>query len=198
MARQHPDAGSRGPRPADRPPGLAGVGRARSPRSMIRRRSGAGFRARRGNLHDQRCLRRGARQGAGRPAAASRPGGRGGAGALYLRGACFCCGGGVRGDTRGVSSLTTRPGSRAVQAAAPGVAERTWAPARGHADVRRGVQRPPGRAGPPGPGPDGRGPGHPGHAGVQLVLALLKAGRIPYPDAPWWPVFLSELGAPRP
>jgi len=32
-----------------------------------------------------------------------------------------------------------------------------------------------------------------GHAGVQLVLALLKAGRIPYPDAPWWPVFLSEL-----
>ena len=32
-----------------------------------------------------------------------------------------------------------------------------------------------------------------GSAGVQLVLALLKAGRIPYPDAPWWPVFLSEL-----
>lgn len=32
-----------------------------------------------------------------------------------------------------------------------------------------------------------------GSAGVRLVLALLKAGRIPYPDAPWWPVFLSEL-----
>lgn len=32
-----------------------------------------------------------------------------------------------------------------------------------------------------------------GSAGVSLVLALLKAGRIPYPDAPWWPVFLSEL-----
>ena len=32
-----------------------------------------------------------------------------------------------------------------------------------------------------------------GHAGIELVLALLKAGRIPYPDAPWWPVFLSEL-----
>jgi hypothetical protein len=32
-----------------------------------------------------------------------------------------------------------------------------------------------------------------GSAGVHLVLALLKAGRIPYPDAPWWPVFLSEL-----
>ncbi len=32
-----------------------------------------------------------------------------------------------------------------------------------------------------------------GSTGVQLVLALLKAGRIPYPDAPWWPVFLSEL-----
>jgi len=32
-----------------------------------------------------------------------------------------------------------------------------------------------------------------GSAGIQLVLALLKAGRIPYPDAPWWPVFLSEL-----
>jgi hypothetical protein len=32
-----------------------------------------------------------------------------------------------------------------------------------------------------------------GSAGVRLVLALLKSGRIPYPDAPWWPVFLSEL-----
>jgi hypothetical protein len=32
-----------------------------------------------------------------------------------------------------------------------------------------------------------------GSAGVRLVLALLQAGRIPYPDAPWWPVFLSEL-----
>jgi hypothetical protein len=32
-----------------------------------------------------------------------------------------------------------------------------------------------------------------GSAGIRLVLALLKAGRIPYPDAPWWPVFLSEL-----
>ena len=32
-----------------------------------------------------------------------------------------------------------------------------------------------------------------GSAGVRLVLALPKAGRIPYPDAPWWPVFLSEL-----
>jgi hypothetical protein len=32
-----------------------------------------------------------------------------------------------------------------------------------------------------------------GSAGVKLVLALLQAGRIPYPDAPWWPVFLSEL-----
>lgn len=32
-----------------------------------------------------------------------------------------------------------------------------------------------------------------GHAGIRLVLALLRAGRIPYPDAPWWPVFLSEL-----
>jgi hypothetical protein len=32
-----------------------------------------------------------------------------------------------------------------------------------------------------------------GHAGIRLVLALLNAGRIPYPDAPWWPVFLSEL-----
>jgi hypothetical protein len=32
-----------------------------------------------------------------------------------------------------------------------------------------------------------------GHAGIRLVLALLQAGRIPYPDAPWWPVFLSEL-----
>jgi len=32
-----------------------------------------------------------------------------------------------------------------------------------------------------------------GSAGVRLVLALLRAGRIPYPDAPWWPVFLSEL-----
>jgi len=41
-----------------------------------------------------------------------------------------------------------------------------------------------------------------GHAGIQLVLALLQAGRIPYPDAPWWPAFLSELvrsepGEPR-
>jgi hypothetical protein len=32
-----------------------------------------------------------------------------------------------------------------------------------------------------------------GHAGVSLVLRLLDSGRIPYPDAPWWPVFLSEL-----
>jgi hypothetical protein len=32
-----------------------------------------------------------------------------------------------------------------------------------------------------------------GSAGIRLVLVLLKAGRIPYPDAPWWPVFLSEL-----
>ena len=32
-----------------------------------------------------------------------------------------------------------------------------------------------------------------GSAGIRLVLALLRAGRIPYPDAPWWPVFLSEL-----
>ena len=26
-----------------------------------------------------------------------------------------------------------------------------------------------------------------------MVLALLKAGRIPYPDAPWCRAFLSEL-----
>jgi hypothetical protein len=26
-----------------------------------------------------------------------------------------------------------------------------------------------------------------GHAGIERVLALLKAGRIPYPDPPWWP-----------
>ena len=32
-----------------------------------------------------------------------------------------------------------------------------------------------------------------GSAGIRLVLALLKAGRIPCPHAPWWPVFLSEL-----
>lgn len=32
-----------------------------------------------------------------------------------------------------------------------------------------------------------------GSAGIRLVLALLDAGRIPYPAAPWWPVFLSEL-----
>ena len=32
-----------------------------------------------------------------------------------------------------------------------------------------------------------------GSAGIRLVIALLRAGRIPYPDAPWWPVFLSEL-----
>ncbi|MGH3231446.1 MAG: hypothetical protein ACRDOA_23175 [Streptosporangiaceae bacterium] len=32
-----------------------------------------------------------------------------------------------------------------------------------------------------------------GNAGVRLVLALLNSGRIPYPDAPYWPVFLSEL-----
>jgi hypothetical protein len=25
-----------------------------------------------------------------------------------------------------------------------------------------------------------------GHAGIERVLALLKAGRIPYLDAPWW------------
>ena len=31
------------------------------------------------------------------------------------------------------------------------------------------------------------------HASIELALALLKAGRIPYPDARWWPVFLSEL-----
>jgi hypothetical protein len=36
-----------------------------------------------------------------------------------------------------------------------------------------------------------------GSAGIQLVLALLKAGRIPYPDVPWWPVFLSELVRPQ-
>jgi hypothetical protein len=32
-----------------------------------------------------------------------------------------------------------------------------------------------------------------GHAGISLVLRLLDSGRIPYPDAPRWPVFLSEL-----
>jgi len=32
-----------------------------------------------------------------------------------------------------------------------------------------------------------------GHVGIERVLALLKAGRIPCPDAPWWPTFLSEL-----
>lgn len=32
-----------------------------------------------------------------------------------------------------------------------------------------------------------------GSAGIELVLALLKAGRIPYLDVPWWPVFLSGL-----
>lgn len=31
------------------------------------------------------------------------------------------------------------------------------------------------------------------HAGIELVLALLKAGGFPTPDAPCWPVFLSEL-----
>jgi hypothetical protein len=37
-----------------------------------------------------------------------------------------------------------------------------------------------------------------GHAGVALVLRLLDSGRIPYPDAPRWPVFLSELVRPEP
>ena len=32
-----------------------------------------------------------------------------------------------------------------------------------------------------------------GSAGIRLVLALLKVGRIPARHAPWWPVFLSEL-----
>jgi hypothetical protein len=32
-----------------------------------------------------------------------------------------------------------------------------------------------------------------GHAGIALVLRLLDSGRIPYPDAPRWPVFLTEL-----
>jgi hypothetical protein len=32
-----------------------------------------------------------------------------------------------------------------------------------------------------------------GSAGISLVLRLLDSGRIPYPDAPRWPVFLSEL-----
>ncbi len=32
-----------------------------------------------------------------------------------------------------------------------------------------------------------------GHAGIALVFALLEAGRIPFPDAPYWPVFLGEL-----
>jgi len=41
-----------------------------------------------------------------------------------------------------------------------------------------------------------------GGAGIRLVLRLMESGRIPYPDAPWWPVFLSELvrgepGEPR-
>ena len=31
------------------------------------------------------------------------------------------------------------------------------------------------------------------HAGIERVLALPKAGPISYPDAPRWPVFLSEL-----
>jgi len=37
-----------------------------------------------------------------------------------------------------------------------------------------------------------------GHAGISLVLRLLDSGRIPYPDAPRWPVFLSELVRPEP
>ena len=32
-----------------------------------------------------------------------------------------------------------------------------------------------------------------GHAGVQLVLALLNSGRIPYPDAALWPVLAADL-----
>ena len=31
-----------------------------------------------------------------------------------------------------------------------------------------------------------------GHVGIELVLALLKAGGIPYPDLPGRPTFLSE------
>jgi hypothetical protein len=37
-----------------------------------------------------------------------------------------------------------------------------------------------------------------GYAGINLVLRLLDSGRIPYPDAPRWPVFLSELVRPEP
>ena len=32
-----------------------------------------------------------------------------------------------------------------------------------------------------------------GHAGIELVLTLLKAGRIPHPVAPVCPAVLSEL-----
>ena len=37
-----------------------------------------------------------------------------------------------------------------------------------------------------------------GSAGISLVLRLLDSGRIPCPDAPWWPVFLSELARGEP
>jgi hypothetical protein len=30
-----------------------------------------------------------------------------------------------------------------------------------------------------------------GHGGIELIPALLKAGRAPYPDAPWWLELLS-------
>ena len=32
-----------------------------------------------------------------------------------------------------------------------------------------------------------------GHEGIELILTMLTAGRMPYPNAPWCPAFLPEL-----